>query len=101
MANEQRQNEQQRTDVTEACPGVDVLVTLVRKHDKRLSRMADRLDVHDRRLEHISQRFDEVDRLFRQAGNRFDQLDDRFVQVEQRLDFIGGQLAELVRTLAS
>jgi DNA repair ATPase RecN len=101
MANEQRQNEQQRADATEVCQGVDVLVTLVRKHDKRLSRMAERLDVHDRRLEHIGQRFDEVGGLFRQADSRFDELDDRFVQVEQRLDFIGGQLAELVRTLAS
>jgi chromosome segregation ATPase len=97
MATAQTQVEHQRTDSAEACESIDVLITLSRKHDKRLARMSARLDVHDRRFQRIDQRFDDLNRLFRQADDRFDQLDDRFVQVEQRLDFISGQLAELLR----
>jgi archaellum component FlaC len=101
MPNAQTQVEHQRTDSTEARESLDVLITLGRKHDKRLSRVGARLEVHDRRFERIDQRFDEVGGLFRRADERFDQLDDRIVQVEQRLDFISGQLAELVRGQAS
>jgi len=97
MANALPQVEHQRTDSAGASENIDILITLGRKHDKRLARMSARLDVHDRRFQRIDQRFDDVDRLFRQADERFDQMDDRFVQVKQRLDFISGQLAELVR----
>lgn len=73
-----------RDDTRVAFDRIDVVVRLSRKHNAQLARINARLDAHGARVD-----------------DGFEQVDARFRQVEQRLDFIGVQLAQLARRLAS